>query len=903
METSTFYERVLPDSGTYFIVTQKGDKFINRAVSTLENAATISEKAAATGHNVYFATASFQSSKSRRGDNVASKKALYIDMDCGEGKGFPDRATALTELKQFCAETQLPPPSIIVSSGYGVHAYWTFTYAIPHDEWAHMAERLNELTNKYRFPIDHAITADVARIMRAPGSMNTKNPSDPRECKVLLDSGKDYDPESIAQILNAKEVIEPLPFDLPEVDVDDLSNATLEKIDWYAEEIIAKCPTMGYIADTNGKDCGEPLWMQTLNLLAFCTDGRDFIHTVSSGHPTYDSRTTERKFNLRVEAKEAGRSGPTLCKTFAQYPQAKCDECPFSGKLRSPISLGRASANDPNEIPYPFKQDAAGIYTLVDDKREQVSAYRIEKFEVRENPDTGEISNYMEFRIGDSKPLPFLANKESLTNLHVSLQVAGINLKLEEFKGIKHIMAAWAQQLQAAKSVNLLASRFGWSRNGFIAGGKLITKDGEIDSPIADKSLQAAYLPMGNLEAWKAAADLVVNGPYIELQVLLASTFAAPLVAFSNVSGAVLSIISKASGTGKSSAMKVAQAVWGHPVNGVNALNDTANSVSHRMSTLNTLPLYWDELRQRRDVSEFLNFVFRAGQGRDKTRLTKTSEQMMTGGWKTLITVASNEALLDHIDANIVSTNAGMLRVLELTIKKTQEIPYNPTASQTLRAVEENYGHAGMMYARTLVGMREKLTDRVLEAERLIAKSIDATQDERFWVTTVATIIVGAGIAKSIGLVDFDTRGILNILIDTIKKMRVDNEDTAEAVLADDSSLQAVRQFMTDAVDNTYITERFPGRGHGHDQGEVFKYPDRQPVLIYASKSANRMRINLPEFRKWLMDHGFHPYSTINDLKNHHNATERRSTLTPGLGMGSMSEVRVRAIEMDIPTD
>ena len=47
-----------------------------------------------------------------------------------------------------------------------------------------------------------------------------------------------------------------------------------------------------------------------------------------------------------------------------------------------------------------------------------------------------------------------------------------------------------------------------------------------------------------------------------------------------------MSFTSRKSGTGKSSAMQVAQAVWGHPIKGVNALNDTPNAVMHKLGKL-----------------------------------------------------------------------------------------------------------------------------------------------------------------------------------------------------------------------------------------------------------------------------------------------------------------------------
>ncbi len=59
-----------------------------------------------------------------------SLKALYLDLDCGEGKastgsGYATQLDALEALRDFCEKCGLPRP-LIVDSGGGIHAYWPF---------------------------------------------------------------------------------------------------------------------------------------------------------------------------------------------------------------------------------------------------------------------------------------------------------------------------------------------------------------------------------------------------------------------------------------------------------------------------------------------------------------------------------------------------------------------------------------------------------------------------------------------------------------------------------------------------------------------------------------------------------------------------------------------------------
>ncbi|MDV7395536.1 hypothetical protein RZS08_29380, partial [Arthrospira platensis SPKY1] len=52
-----------------------------------------------TGWNVYYATAGFGSANNATADNAVSKREFYIDVDCGVGKPYADKAAGLAALR------------------------------------------------------------------------------------------------------------------------------------------------------------------------------------------------------------------------------------------------------------------------------------------------------------------------------------------------------------------------------------------------------------------------------------------------------------------------------------------------------------------------------------------------------------------------------------------------------------------------------------------------------------------------------------------------------------------------------------------------------------------------------------------------------------------------------------
>jgi hypothetical protein len=131
-------------------------------------------------HAAYFGvalrTSAARSMKKAGGslDQCQVLSALFVDAD------YKHRGEEIT--RRRLRETQVPP-SMIVATGGGLHAYWLHRPAYQlglNKERVAAAERLRELAQSLRDVVDVSVS-EPARILRIPGSYNFKEEyGDPR---------------------------------------------------------------------------------------------------------------------------------------------------------------------------------------------------------------------------------------------------------------------------------------------------------------------------------------------------------------------------------------------------------------------------------------------------------------------------------------------------------------------------------------------------------------------------------------------------------------------------------------------------------------------------------------------------------------------------------------------------
>lgn len=149
------------------------------------------------GRACYFACATMKGQK-RTKESVAEINSVYIDLDF---KGIvEDEKTILATLKKLKLK-----PSVVVHSGNGLHCYWLLAKTLTKAHTASCEDMMRRMCSKLA---GDTSAAEIARVLRLPGSHNSKN-GEWHEVKVdkALSSWKTY---SYAEIDEYFESLEPL---------------------------------------------------------------------------------------------------------------------------------------------------------------------------------------------------------------------------------------------------------------------------------------------------------------------------------------------------------------------------------------------------------------------------------------------------------------------------------------------------------------------------------------------------------------------------------------------------------------------------------------------------------------------------------------------------------------------
>ena len=378
-------------------------------------------------------------------------------------------------------------------------------------------------------------------------------------------------------------------------------------------------------------------------------------------------------------------------------------------------------------------------------------------------------------------------NKTSLVDLPLEVAATNEMRKVLQAQGFMlsakdtnsgEFFVAWITRLQQIKDM-VSSSPFGWLNrhgqlDGFVFGDRLWTPSGSEPAATANQVLAQRYRPKGSDTYWLDAAKLVCGTARPDLEALVASAFAAPLVQFTGHKGALMSAFSRESGIGKSTAVAIAQAVWGNPVKGIQGLTDTENAVMGIVGELKSLPLYWDELKSEQQTKKFVNMTFQISSGKGKSRMDSKANLREPGDWQTLVISASNESIIDHVVSQTSTTAAGLMRVFEYKVAPPNGHGRVATSDATIRLskLNNNYGHVGLRYAQFLGANHARIAAEMETLAKQVETETAADQEERFWVSVIACILLGGRYCVEIGYPVFDEAALKVFMYQALTEMR-----------------------------------------------------------------------------------------------------------------------------------
>ena len=911
-KTQEFLRAILPEQGVKVAcIFRKGAKPQQRFTTSFEDLERILLTEDGLGHTVYHACASFKSSDSRKAANALGAKSLWADIDAGDGKAYPDAATAAHAVLAFCRDTSLPVP-IFVGSGNGLHLYWPLDRILDVGTWLGYSRGLKDAFHRHGIKDDPTRTADISSILRTPGS-HWRKVDPPRIVQVgeivgpyglerfaALDVGPAPSPRAAAFLAPAGKPTKL--FGLNE------RVGMIYGDDPKADAVADGCEQVRAMRDRHGQ-VPEPHWHAAIGVLRFCEDGLEKALEWSSGG-----------FNAQIEEKfrrAEKLSGATTCAHFhGVIDRAVCERCPLFQHITSPTQAGRAAAPakpapvvqvsataDPAPIdpakpwgelpplrePFSWGEDGSLVMATENRKGEPatqvISRYPIHLAGIQTAEAAGNRYSYV-FR-------QYLPNKGWVDIALGAGKTVGQNGISEMFdQGAmiqdrdlfrKYLMQAIAMQHEQ-RGVQMKFDQFGWKENetAFLWGKRLFKAGGnEVVSGGEEVNLRGQWLlprPGADLRKWSEAANVFFAKGSEPQAVALLAGFAAPLMRFhaTDEGGAVLSLVSPKSGTGKTTALAAGASIWGR-MEGLSLTNiDTRVSKAITLGVLGNLPVIYDELSNR-DPEVVKEFIMVFTNGRDKMRGTVEGGIRHTAAhWQTILLTASNLSIVDLISSTS-NIDAPGFRVLELqvSVPPGREAQIGDKLRQTL---DRNCGVAGEAYLNYL--MQADVLAYVKEAiPRLTAEMWARTKLEtqhRFWVRTIASIAVAAQMVRQLGILEFSPQRIVDWLVEQV----AENRDEAPAAGGRDAAIGALSEYLSDHFSHTLVVK---GAFKAHTMQEPIVSPVQRLLIRYETEN-KRLYISEKMLREWLTKKGYGSRSTLKDLEEKGIILQKRRYITLSAG-------------------
>jgi hypothetical protein len=957
MQIEDFLRRVVPAAGNYLNVTynkephtrnKKTWSYRSFPLARLNDAAGFIRWGAAKGFEMYHALAAFKAGTLRTNAqgqqwmdvrreqaNVHLIQTLVIDADVsrvGDGKAanmvFATKHDALAWCLTFCQTINLPRPNLCVSSGYGLHFYWVLDTALTRDQWQPLADALRAAMQVHAWVGDVSPTVDSARILRPPETWNQKGAVGVAVEVLPRFTAPDYAVSLITQALQpfigvsaprsgtpGGATVHPINLGPKpahagaSVNVGANASVGITKREYNVSVIATRCAQVASSLANHGNGDQYPLWYRGhLTLFDFCVDGDDYVHPISDGDPRYDPQNVDNhKAAIKAELAAKPHLGAPLCASYDTYRKGICDQCPFWGQIKSPLTLGVAS--DPDELPPNY--------------RRMDTPQRIEHFEGDNK--TGQWKLLMlgdvkspELHVldGGGRRIVFLYEMAGVAKLsvlndfdlgggpgqHNLLRKQNLPTDRHSCGPVGDFILAWINKLRAQHAVTVdVVQPYGWHYNlqgeltGLAIAGNYYRRDGTMQLVAGgDPIMNHLYTAKGTMDNWRTAAALF-EGEHPALQLIIALSFAAPLVALLGDVRGMSWNFHGSSGTGKTSAIKVGQAVWAD-FTMIQSMKDSPNSVMHALTMPKILTRYWDEMQVAKDEKQqFYDLIFSLPVGREKTRLTSDIKLREAGSWETMLVMSSNRSYWDYLTDINMGTDAAILRLFECPVLK-QDRPDMPGVGLKLKATEKNYGHAGAVYAQWLAANLDRVRDDLQKARELLRRELGTQDDERFFLTGMVCAILGAKYARKLRLFDFDLAGVFGYLKDCFARMRVARGLQVMVEATGEYDLERVMgQYL--AAQSDYQLHTVGAASHSAKQVPTTVEPRGQEVRVHISEQPPMLRFTTESFRLWCQDHNHANSAIVAQLKMNWGAVETRGYL----GAGTNYKQLMKSTQLHIP--
>jgi hypothetical protein len=474
----------------------------------------------------------------------------------------------------------------------------------------------------------------------------------------------------------------------------------------------------------------------------------------------------------------------------------------------------------------------------------------------------------------------------------------GIPLNPTQARRAGYLMPSFTEQLRDRAKQSIPVETSGWSYidgmpTAFVYGKTRYNCEGDRPATLFDANLQRMYSPTGSPDPWRAAIKMITDQKRPALAAIVAAAFGAPLMEFAGENGLVLSFRSTESGVYKTSAMKVGMAIWGNPKEAMQQTTDTVNSILAKASVVKNFPIMCDEVHVDRQGAALHGMINLISGGRGKGALNRDRSQQSVGTWSTFVIMASNKSVRQLTADYAKDSNAPLYRVLETYVDPpADKLGYNEDAQILLNDINNNFGHAGAVLATYFGAHPAEIKVRVEKAQKLVRQTFGAIEVERFWVSGIACILLGAKIANELGLAAFDLPAMTDFLRQEFIKNRQHIEGSGVGFHSTVNVVDFIAGFINDPRHYLLRTATAPqGKGKPAYVNIVETLPKGTDMCGQLVDDPAELRLSKRVLEAYCKQQGYQAGPTIDELVKKLEARKEKRSLGGGTNLRRAQEV------------
>jgi hypothetical protein len=916
---------LLHDDGANIIVSaNRGKKtaFFSRRFLSRIKAEHFADRLGQTGHNVFVRHAVhdgvMKDTKSPVLDipHFVASRTFVLDIDAGDKKtaAYPTLKVAAAEvgkaLTALRASINIPLPNLMLQTGGGLHIAWVLDTLIPAEEWRRLTGIFNLLALEAGLKIDLGMAPmDKGVRVCGPHFFNLNYPElGPLPTKVLRDEPKRLDAALWRKMLEPfalRSVPTPSPT-YPGGKSEDRDEFSAKSagfkldIDFIAD----KCETLSDALATGGAGHTYPMWTALLRLVSRNGDeamGRAYAHEISKSHVDYDNNSTDAKFD---SFRNSGKGYPT-CAEIAKLDGTKCPSCAFYNTINSPGGIqGKAAAvkqasqwaapaltADADKLPFPYYNTSAGVYRTSSevDVPDPKVWRNVEITNVAVTVDNHGINvqgdKYLtfEYRLLSGKerekdvtkivfPINCMNEPQQRSKIFSEHQVV---VDDNDKKGVASMMRSWLETLQARGQVQPQYTRLGWDAKNelFVLGTRVYHPNGTISEGAGRNTEQQHFNAAGDVATYNAAvSSIMLNEVRPEAHAMIAASFAAPFVRLLGSSSMSLNFYSVGSGYGKTTLSQVAASIWGRPQSSTAAVDDTQNALIARVSQLNNLPMFFDELRIANPHEYLPQVLFRLTHGVSKRRLNSESKAQEIADWRTLLVFSTNFSFAGLVGGKASQGDAAAARYLDFVMPPLPQgsVTRAMMIMQEREVLGHTYGHPGVAFVKLLVKHRAtyvklitKLGDQLMQLASLDHNDVSG----RNHAVAGAAMIVASAIVQKAGVFPLDHKLVEAAIKGAILAGKGGRKEAQQTVMP----LDILTRYLKEREAHRIITSAGAKRQRTVD-GMI---QPRLPLAYEIDRSGREILVQLSPLTAWLVEQRFNVSATMADLSAIYKQEER----------------------------